>query len=158
MKKFVALALSLVLAGSLSIAAMAAADTAPVNTAPESSYSIVVDGNPVEGEPVVMVPLRPVAEALGFTVTWEDGRVVADTGDVHTTVVAGVDSYVLTTSHEGMVGMSAPFSLGVAPYRQDGVTYVPVELFAALLGNREDAVTVEGNEILISSGEASVAS
>ena len=155
MKKLIALAVSLALMGSLAVAVLAA-DAAPDGAAP--SYTVVVDGTPVEGEAVVMVPLRSVAEALDFTVAWDGSRATVDTGDVHTDVVAGVDRYVLTTSHEDMVGMSAPLSLGVAPYRQDGVTYVPVGLFAALLGSREGAVSVEGGEIRISSGADAVAS
>ena len=39
------------------------------------------------------------------------------------------------------------FSLGCAPYVANGSTYVPVELFDALLGNREGAVALEGNTV-----------
>ena len=155
MKKLIALVLSLALMGSLVVVALAA-DAAPDGA--EDSYTVVVDGTPVEGEAVVMVPLRSVAEALGFTVTWDGSQAAVDTGDIHTNVVAGVDRYVLTTSHPDLVGMSAPFSLGVPPYRQDGVTYVPVGLFAALLGNRDGAVAVEDGQIRICSGADAVAS
>ena len=112
MKKLIALVLSLALMGSLVVVALAA-DAAPDGA--EDSYTVVVDGTPVEGEAVVMVPLRSVAEALGFTVTWDGSQAAVDTGDIHTNVVAGVDRYVLTTSHPDLVGMSAPFSLGVPP-------------------------------------------
>lgn len=62
------------------------------------------------------------------------------TATLHTRVVIGQDRYTLTTSRDGLVGMSAPFSLGAPPYVANGVTYVPVALFDALLG--EGAVTV----------------
>ena len=61
----------------------------------------------------------------------------------------GVDRYVITTSHEDMVGMSAPFSLGCVPYATNGVTYVPLSLFDALLGNQEDAITGDTGVISI---------
>ena len=53
--------------------------------------------------------------------------------------------------------MSAPFSLGAAPYVVDGVTYVPLGLFNALLGNREGAVALEENTIVIRSGDTELA-
>ena len=70
-----------------------------------------------------MIPLRAVAEPLGFTVTWDNGSVLVDNGIIHTKVTIGVDRYVITTSREDLVGMSAPFSLGAAPYVVEGVTY-----------------------------------
>lgn len=57
-----------------------------------------------------MVPLRAVAEPLGFTVTWDNGSVLVDNGTIHTKVTIGVDRYTITTSKETLVGMSAPFS------------------------------------------------
>lgn len=41
------------------------------------------------------------------------------------------------------------FSLTCAPYLVDGSTYVPVELFDALLGCEEGTVTLEGNTVKI---------
>lgn len=114
-------------------------------------YPIVVNGRPVEGA-CIMVPLRAVAEPLGFTVTWDHGGVLVDNGVIHTRVTIGLDQYFITTSNDQLVGMSAPFSLGAAPYVQDGVTYVPLGLFNALLGNREDAVSLEENQIVIQTG------
>ena len=79
------------------------------------SYTVTVDGaaldlsgkTPFVSQDKVMVPLRPVAEALGYTVTWtaEDAQRVG--------VDIGVDSYCRTSSTA--IGMGAPVSFGAAP-------------------------------------------
>ena len=90
-----------------------------------------------------LVPVRRLAEYLGYTVEWhpEDGTVTLDSGPMHATLTLGVNSYQAVTSLEGMVGMTAPFALAAAPYAVDGVTYAPLELFVVLMGNPEEAVT-----------------
>lgn len=151
MKKLTPALLSLALAGTLCLPAMAASPATDsvndVNTA--SGYTLQVNGSDTDIDVCVMVPLRALAEELGFTVVWNGDSIRVDTGDVHTDVTLGVDRYVITTSKEGMVGMSAPFSLGCAPYATNGVTYVPLSLFDALLGNREDAITGDSGVISI---------
>lgn len=130
MKWFRSLLMALALTGVLCASAGAYTGTFPVEA----------DGQSTGVNACLMVPLRAVAEPLGFTVTWDDGGVLVDNGTLHTRVVIGQDRYTLTTSRDGLVGMSAPFSLGAPPYVANGVTYVPVALFDALLG--EGAVTV----------------
>lgn len=139
---------------ALTLAALAALPVMAAQTAPAmASYNLEVDGESVgQVDACVMVPLRAVAEPLGFTVTWQDGAVLVDNGVVHTTVVIGQDRYTVTTSNPSMVGMSAPFSLGAAPYVENNTTYVPLALFRPLLGNREDAVTVEQGTIVVDTG------
>ena len=144
---------------SLSLALLAAL-ALPVGAAgPEESPDLIVpapltvqvDGEAVTSQVQIMVPLAPVAQALGYQVTWDNGVVLLDNGVNHTQVTIGVDRYVITTSNPDLIGMSAPFSLGPAPYVLDGTSYVPLGLFDALLG-REDAVRVEGGVISISTG------
>lgn len=48
------------------------------------------------------------------------------------------------------------FSLGCAPVLVDGVTYVPVELFDALLGYKEGTVNLEGNAVKINTGSVQI--
>lgn len=170
-KNWIRMILSLVLAGSMTVPAYASGphishtDSAPgtlssataEETAATYRYPIFINGQSVDAAACIMVPLRAVAEPLGFTVTWDDGGVVVDNGVIHTRVIIGVDQYCITTSNEDLVGMSAPFSLGAAPYVADGVTYVPLGLFRALLGNREDAITLEGGQILIQTEAAEIA-
>lgn len=84
------------------------------------------------------VPLRAVAEALGFEVAWSDAERSArlTNGEVQTTVYINKDSYYTATAAPGMVGMSAPHELGAAPYLQnrpnEQKTFVPAELFELL--------------------------
>lgn len=151
MKKLAPALLSLALAGTLCLPAMAAplATDSANNANAASSYTLQVNGASTDIDVCVMVPLRALAEELGFTVTWNGSTIRVDTGDVHTDVTIGVDRYVITTSNEALVGMSAPFSLGCAPYATNGVTYVPLSLFDALLGNREGAITGDTGVISI---------
>lgn len=156
-KKVLTALLSLALVHSMAIPAYAAADaqqSTPIAPKPSSindlhQYTIQVDGKDISAEACVVVPLRAVAEALGFTVTWSKSGTLVDNGIVHTAVTIGVDRYQITTSNENLVGMSAPFSLGAAPYVVNGVTYVPLGLFNALLGNKDDVVSLDGNKVII---------
>lgn len=144
-----ALCLTLALCASLLLCA-AADSTAAVGSCP-----VTVNGSDTGIQGCLMVPLRAVAEEMGFTVTWKDGAVWVDNGAVHTIVTPGVDRYTITTSNPDLVGMSAPFSLGMPPYVCQGVTYVPVGLFDALAG-REDAVTIEDGQVNIQTDAAQI--
>lgn len=88
---------------------------------------------------VLMVPLRDVAEHLGFTVTWDKGKTVVDTGKFHTTVTIGEDTYVITPDKKGEAAQT--LSLGIPPALKNNVTYVPVTFFRPLLG--DDAAVIE---------------
>lgn len=147
MKKLISMLLGLTLTLTLCVPALAA------DTLMDGSVSVTVDGKTVTEVPV-MVPLRTVAEALGFTVTW-DGTLPGarvDNGSVHTEVVLGRDLYTVTSSTA--VGMTAPFSLGTAPAMlAPGTIYVPVGLFRVLLGNRADAVTVQDGTVVITTDQ-----
>ena len=162
MKKWIASALCAAMALSLSAAAFAVkpagisptAAEAPADAAqtpaedPQPGCALQIDGKDAGVRACVMVPLRAVAEKLGFQVTWNgDGTILLDDGSMHSTVTIGKDLYQVTTSSPDMVGMSAPFSLGVPPYVVSGVTYVPLGLFDALLGSQEGAVTM-GNGVI----------
>ena len=168
--KWTIVLLSLALAGTLAVPALAAdgkndtpaaAQQLLIAEKPDDDgthrYPVQVNGETVEATACVMVPLRAVAEPLGFTVTWDSGSVLVDNGTIHTKVTIGVDQYTITTSKETLVGMSAPFSLGAAPYVADGVTYVPLGLFNALLGNREGAVALENDTVVIRTEAAELA-
>lgn len=148
--KMGALILALALSATLAVPALAAEEeNAGEPAVQEDALGITVDGKTVDAEACIMVPLRAVSEALGFTVTW-DGTLPGarvDSGKMHIDVTLGVDRYVGISNHA--VGMTAPFSLGVPPVMNQGSIYVPVGLFRVLLGNRSDAVTVEGDTVTI---------
>lgn len=113
-------------------------------------YTLHVEGKEDKQiDTVLMVPLREVAEQLGFKVTWEKGKTLVDNGIMHTTVTVGEDSYVVSTSKKDLVGTSAPFSLGIPPTLKNGVTYVPVTLFRPLLGNDAAVIEVSGQTLTI---------
>ena len=79
----------------------------------------------------VMVPLRAVAEAMGFQVEWnaqeKSVSVADDEWEVQLTI--GIDSYVGVTKIEGACGMTAPQSYGAAPVILESATYVPADMF-----------------------------
>lgn len=154
MKKFICTVLAF---GILTSAAAVYADE-PMVIAPaptSSSYSVVIENNTLDlgGETVyewnkhMMVPLRTVAEKLGFKVKW-DGEcqgISLDNGEVNTIVYIGQDNYYMASSTA--IGMSAPTALGVAPVLKNGTTYVPADMFNILYC--EDVVSVKDNVITI---------
>lgn len=117
------------------------AQAAPLLISPQRApIAVELDGTPLdlgglvpyERDGHVMLPIRAVGEALGFTVTWiqESQGVKLDDGSLNTTVFLGVDSCSRTSSTA--LGMGALQSLGTAPEGVDGRVYVPAELFAVL--------------------------
>lgn len=93
----------------------------------------------------IMVPLRFVAENLGFKVEWneENQAVRLDDGTVNTMVHIGDDSYYMASSTA--IGMSAPTPLGAAPVIKGEFTYVPADMFNILCG--KTAYTVKDNTV-----------
>lgn len=139
----------------LTVSAIAASLAVPAFAADAAGYTLNINGKASDASVCVMVPLRSVAEQLGFKVVWNNGSVLVDDGTMHTTVTIGRDNYIVSTSVEGVIGTTAPFSLGVAPTLTGGKTYVPLELFRVLLGNDDDAITVSGSTISVKSGSSS---
>ena len=150
MKKLHSRGLALLTAAALSLSALGTA----AGAAGEGALPLTVNGaetgiTVTEENGGYIVPLRALAEYLGYTVAWhgEDSTVTLDSGAMHATVTLGVNRYQAVTSLEGAVGMTAPFSLTAAPYAVDGTTYVPLELFVVLMGNPADAVTADDGAV-----------
>ena len=162
MKKILTAALSLALLGAIAIPALAAGPEPPQVTAPASEeaaapgFAIEIDGEDCGAQAHVMVPLRAVAEKLGFTVTWDNGTITVTGPERYAELTIGVDQYFAAPTQEGMAGASL-FSLDCPPVLMGDVTYVPVELFDALLGCQEGAVVLEGNTVKISTDPVSAA-
>lgn len=124
--------------------------SAPI-TAP-NAYSITVDEKTVglgtakifEQNNRTMVPLRAVAEQMGFKVTWDDKTqtATAEKSDKKMTLRIGEDTYMYAAKP---VGISYGQSLGAAPMLLDYTTYVPLRMFE-ILGS---SFTVQGNAIAI---------
>lgn len=112
---------------------MASADELLLTSAPNAGYTVTADGKNVDlGANAVyekgdnlMIPVRAVAESLGFKVEWnaERGGITLDDGTVNTTVYLNDDTYYMASSQA--IGMSAPTSLGAAPELKNSVTFVP---------------------------------
>lgn len=161
MKKLLTAVLSLALLGAVAIPALAVDPEPPQVIAPASGeaaavpgFEIEIDGKDSGTRARIMVPLRTVAERLGFTVAWDNGTVTVTGPERYAELTIGTDQYFAAPTQEGVMGASL-FSLGCAPVLMGDVTYVPVELFDALLGCREGAVVLEGNAVKISTGSAS---
>ena len=62
-----------------------------------------------------MLPLRAVAEDIGFKVTWNgvDRSILLDNGTVKTTLYIGEDRYFKASSQA--IGLTQNFHLGAAP-------------------------------------------
>lgn len=115
MKKFLALLLSLVLAAALTVPAFA--EEVPVENA----------------QAVTMVPLRAVAEALGYTVSWDGSLPGArlTRGSLQAVVVLGQSYAAIISDPTADPVMGNPLPLPAAPaFLAPGTIYVPVEFFA----------------------------
>lgn len=109
---------------------------------------VVVNGEILEGAPhpfiletangnVVMVPLRVVAEALGYDVTWN--------GELRS-VQLGVATHLWIGGYEVHIGRMAPIELTTAPVIVDNLTFVPLEFFRNVLG--QAAYAFEGQVVV----------
>ncbi len=124
---------------------------------PEINYADVFDltGAPilVEGEKIdspdafwsennaVMVAVKPIAEALGMTYTFDEA-----------TGLVTVDKFSFTVGQDGYaLGKMAPTLLGDAPVLLDGTVYVPLNFFTEVAG-MSNAYFFEG-QIDIDNGE-----
>lgn len=78
-----------------------------------------------------LVPLRVIAEKMGYTVLWDDKEKEVKVGNDEWEVVfnIGVDSYYGVTKIKDAVGMTGPQSYGVLPKLADNTTYVPAKMF-----------------------------
>lgn len=161
MKKTISMMMALAVAGTMAAPAMAVNDEpmviapAPNAQSQQAQMKIVVKGKtmPVQTISVngcTMAPVRAIAEALGFKVTWNaDRSIKINNGEMQSDLRIGDNSYVVYTAVEGMAGMSAPFSLGSAPIIKNNTAYVPIDLFVPLFGNDSATVKTSGNTITI---------
>lgn len=162
MKKTISLMLALASISSMGVSAMAANDTAePMVIAPAPSVvataqrQFVVNGKAMQLDSyttengTLMVPVRALAEALGFKVTWNNGEVNINDGEMQCDLRIGEENYFVYTAIKDAVGMSAPFTLGSAPVLKNDKTYVPAKLFVSLFGNNDAAVQITDTTVTI---------
>jgi hypothetical protein len=96
-----------------------------------ASVSMIVNGESIDAPApyakgwMVMVPLRAVAEALGFEVHWVQ--------ETHSIMLNNV--YTLRIGYEYYYrGRMAPFRIEPAPELSNGFTYVPLSFFREVMG------------------------
>lgn len=150
-------------------AAFAANEDAPMLISTAASESETIVGKPlisVDGAAIdlsksglsqymytkndnVMVPLRAIAEKMGYKVEWNDtDKTVEVSNDEWKTVLEiGVDSYFGVTKIKDAVGMTAPMSYGAVPEIVEDTTFVPAKMFELMgytfksIGQYADFVT-----------------
>lgn len=111
-----------------------------------ASMSIVVNNKAIEApsaytnkKGTFMVPLRAIAEYLGFNVSWE-GKTQTVTLGKGISLTIGKDYYIYMKT--------APIQLGTAPEIVEGKTFVPLSFFKEVLGM--NTANVSDSNIVIS--------
>ena len=154
--------LALASVGSMGVSAMAANDTdntMVISPAPsvvaEAQRQFIVNGKPMALDSyttengTLMVPVRALGEALGFTVTWNNLSVNINNGEMQSDLRIGEENYFAYTAIPDTVGMNAPFTLGAAPVLKNDKTYVPIKLFTVLFGNVDETVKITDTTVTI---------
>lgn len=79
----------------------------------------------------IMVPVRAVAQAMGYSVEWNaENKEVSIENDTWKVVFRiGKDDYYGVTKIEDAVGMTAPQKYGIAPQLVENTTFVPAKMF-----------------------------
>lgn len=154
MKKLISSVVLCTLLASASLSVFA--EDMLIAPSPAQSYTVIADNKPVDLKSNtvyksgnhIMIPLRAVAEALGFNVRWDEEKsgVYLDNGEVNTTLYIGVDSYYMASSTA--IGMSAPTGLGAAPELKGDTTYAPADVFNILycgnvVSEKDGTVTIK---------------
>lgn len=114
-----------------------------------SAMDIIVNNEKAEApsaytndQGTLMVPLRPIAEALGFEVNWND-QLQSIMLDKDISLKLGEDNYINAKN--------APIQLGASPELVEGTTYVPL-IFFRKVAQMNNAYVFEA-QIVIDNGE-----
>lgn len=149
MKKFLAVILTLSTALSLSVAAFAAEEPA--------AYTLVLSGQHLdlgdlpmapymEGD-TVMVPLRKIAEALGYSVGWdaETGSITVEDAYTQKAFLSNESAVAVFESKLQIIDLSRTIETAAPTVIHGGCTYVPAEFFREFFND----VAVDGTVITI---------
>ena len=154
MKKFISALLSVCCLFALALPALA--DEAPPD---EKSYTIQIGlektepdlstlpRRPYYEDGVLMVPLRLIAEGLGYRVGWdaETGAITVDDDYIQKATLYNGTAEVVFESHLKAIDMSRTIVNAVPTVIHDGYTYVPLAFFTEFLND----VSEEDGTILV---------
>ncbi len=149
MKKFIGAILVCGILASMPFAAVYADEPMVISPAPAENevivgkQQIIINGEKVDLDKTnlsqyiyskngnTMVPLRAVAEKMGYVVEWNEEKQAVTVGNDTWEIILyiGDDSYVGVTKIKDAVGMTAPQSYGVAPETVEDCTFVPAKMF-----------------------------
>jgi len=96
----------------------------------------------IAGGTVAMVPLRAIAEALGYYVSWSEETQSVMLGNAIHLFIGGTEVYI---------GRMAPIEISTAPIIVDSSTFVPLDFVRNVLG--QNAWTFEGQVVIDSDYE-----
>ncbi len=151
MKRLLTIAVAACLLLGMVVPAFATMEAVPINAPIPANLPIVVDGKEVAtSNKDALLPLRAVAEAMGFTVTWhEGGSIDLGNGTYNTTIQLGNEKCTINTGIQDIAFVPKECVMAPAPTLIGKLTYVPMNLFSALLGEGEGAVNVVDGKIVI---------
>jgi hypothetical protein len=122
----------------------------PINEISNDEVKLIVNGEelvfssyavqPYDRDGIRMLPLRSIAENLGFAVSWnaDTQRIDLEKGSEHTQITIGKDEYLKSGGES--------FALGAAPEISQSRTFVPDTFFSEVLVVE---VTVDGNQTIL---------
>ena len=154
-------------AGAAAVGDMPFVENIPLDKSDYTNGEIIVNGAPIDAprpsvtHGVIMLPLRPIAEALGYTVAWDDAEqrvaICADinygnaVGSGDGVSAADVINYVLWI---GRPAFSADGGLttrefGPAPELIDDRTYVPISMFNFGFAGLNAKIDADGKVLIV---------
>ncbi|KMO85672.1 hypothetical protein AB840_12310 [Megasphaera cerevisiae DSM 20462] len=96
---------------------------------------------------ILLIPLRKVAEQLGYAITWDsgDGYVRMETTVAYMLFKPGEDWYERIGTLK-TINLNHIYQYGTAPVNIDGTMYVPAQVFREFF----NTVTIDNDQITIS--------
>lgn len=85
----------------------------------------------------LMVPIRPVAEAMNYNVEWDSENKSVTLSNDERQMIIYIDKNTYATTSKLAIGMTAPKSYGAAPQIFEDRTFVPAKMFELMNYNYE---------------------
>ena len=159
MKKCLTCILTLIILLSLSVPSLATEDIQ------NEAYEILVNDQPLDlsdlplapykEDDTVMVPLRKIGEALGYTVGWNSatGEITIDDNYIQKATLLNGTATVVFERKLQVINMSREIENAVPTIIHYGYTYVPLEFFQEFFND----TVIEGTAIMIAPSKSELA-